>query len=68
MRRKSCLNAEILEVGIQIPTLFQRNLRKQYPSASPVYEVEAVDANLNRTRLGTSFQGRKHGYFQTALG
>jgi hypothetical protein len=33
-----------------------------------VYEVEAVNSNLNRTGIGTRFQGRKHGYFQAALG
>jgi hypothetical protein len=67
MGRKSCLDTDVIQICIQIPTLFQGDLGKQHPGPSLVYEVEAVDPNLNRTGIGTRFQGRKHGYFQAAL-
>jgi hypothetical protein len=45
MGGKPCLDTDIIQISVQVPTLFKGNLGKQYPGPSPVDEVETVDSD-----------------------
>jgi hypothetical protein len=66
-RRETCLAANIVQVFIQVPSLFHRYLWKQDPRIAPMYEIQAMDTNLYRPGVITSLHGRKHRNFYLTL-
>jgi hypothetical protein len=62
MRGKTRLDTDIIQVFVQVPALFYRNLGKQHPGSSLMNQIEAVNPYLDRQRVIARFHGRKSGY------